>query len=109
VGTGWGLHSDGVNLRIHGWKKKHCTALDQGWMVACVMYCTESSVRMLYYKNPPLKSYMLHHKQYCRCVVTGRSGRAVQRGRASRFFLISSEMRMRVFSSLRRTEKPGIG
>jgi hypothetical protein len=27
-----------------------------------------------------------YHKQYWRCVVTGRSGSAVQSGRASRFF-----------------------
>jgi len=50
-----------------------------------------------------------YHKQYCRCDVTGRSGRAVQRRRLSRFFLISSEMRMRVFSSLRSRVKPWVG
>jgi hypothetical protein len=48
----------------------------------------------------------VYHKQYCRCEVTGLSGKATQSLRLSRFFLISSETRMRVFSSLRRTEKP---
>jgi hypothetical protein len=62
-------------------------------------YCTNV---MIYYNA---KSY-IYHKQYCRCAVTGRSGSAVHNLRFSRFFLISSEMRMRVFSSLSRTEKP---
>ena len=48
----------------------------------------------------------IYHRQYCRCDVTGRSGSAVHSLRLSRFFLSSSEMRIRVFSSLRRTEKP---
>jgi hypothetical protein len=48
----------------------------------------------------------VYHRQYCRCDVTGRSGSAVHSLRLSRFFLSSSEMRIRVFSSLRSTEKP---
>ena len=50
--------------------------------------------------------WISYHRQYCRCDVTGRSGRATHSLRLSRFFLISSEMRMRVFSSLSSTEKP---
>lgn len=50
----------------------------------------------------PCCTLLLHiyHRQYCRCAVIGRSGSATQSLRFSRFFLISSEMRTRVFSSL---------
>ena len=48
-----------------------------------------------------------YHKQYCRCEVIGRSGRGNQSGLFARFFLISSETRMRVFSSLSKTLNSG--
>lgn len=67
-----------------------------------VMFCTDPLGRMIIYY---IESY-IYHKQYCLCAVTGRSGSATQSFLLSRFFLISSDIRMRVFSSLRRTEKP---
>lgn len=87
-------------------------ALDDGMeraqMYMLEWYMVHADYRQMLHYRTSLGIHMVqksdgYHRQYCRCAVTGRSGRGSHSGLFARFFLISSETRMRVFSSLSRT------